>query len=415
MAVREMATEIRGDVSRDIPDLSQMPEVSVDVAGEAPDYGVKASDTFWCRQGILRRSQLRDSEDEQMIADLAISALEGKPFAFSGSSLDEYYTVGTDQFKSIEKNLAAYGATRLKSDVMGTLSVLRETIDAVDGSANAFRKIVHPEAGGNPVKTAFFAVFFAFYELCVKQKKSPGNNAKIMKALSGLQNLLDVAAGQIRTEPRQKNIDVVCGLIQKHFVDKQPPALDHGAGATLAFENAIRRSRTETAAYECKQGVLRLDDSRSEDKSVLSRIVETLCGIANIGPNEEGAIFIGVADKKADRDRIVGLDRVSPAEISSRYVVGVDRECAILKTNIDKYKRKVVDYIAGSKLSDPLKSGVLAKIDCVVYRGCSVICLWVPPQRSYSTVDDVIFTREGASTKEVKGAKQSKAVFERFE
>ena len=54
-----------------------MPAISVDVAGESPSYGVKADETFWCKQGVLRRSQLRDSEDEQMIADLAITILKG--------------------------------------------------------------------------------------------------------------------------------------------------------------------------------------------------------------------------------------------------------------------------------------------------------------------------------------------------
>jgi hypothetical protein len=49
--VREIATEIRGDVSQDSLDLSEMPAISVDVAGESPSYGVKADETFWCKQG----------------------------------------------------------------------------------------------------------------------------------------------------------------------------------------------------------------------------------------------------------------------------------------------------------------------------------------------------------------------------
>lgn len=412
--VREIATEMRGDVSQDALDLSEMPAISVDIAGESPHYGVKADDTFWCKQGVLRRSQLRDSEDEQMIADLVITILEGKPFAFNGSNLDNYYTIGADEHKEIDKKLATYGPAKLKSDLVGTLSVLRETITAVDDGNNAFRKIVHPDAGSNPVKTAFFAVFGAFFALCAVRKKSPGDAGAIMKGLADLQGKLEVAAGQMRSEPRQKNIDVALGLIQKHFVDKEPPVLDHGAGSAIPFENAIRRSRIETSAFECKQGLLRLDKTRKEDPDLVDRIIETICAIANIGPDTEGALFIGVAEKKADRDRIVEMDQVTAAQVSSRYVVGIDREVKVLNSSVEKYKRRLVDHIAKSGLSEPLKSDVLTRIDCIVYRGHSVICIWVPVQAEYSSLSDVVFVREGSATKELKGAKALEAVFKRF-
>jgi len=154
------------------------------------------------------------------------------------------------------------------------------------------------------------------------KKRSPGDPAAIMKAIADLQGKLEVAAGQMRSEPRQKNIDVTLGLIQKHFVDKEPPVLDHGAGSAIPFENAIRRSRIESSAFECKQGLLRLDDKRAPDDGLVDKIIETICGIANIGPDSSGAVFIGVADKKSDRDRIVELDKIAAAEVSSRYVVG---------------------------------------------------------------------------------------------
>jgi hypothetical protein len=302
-----------------------------------------------------------------------------------------------------------------KSDLIGTLSVLRETIATVDSGANALRKIVHPDAGANPIKTAFFAVFCAFFELCAKKKKSPGDPAAIMAALAQLQGKLEVAAGQMRSEPRQKNIDVVSGLIQKHFVDKEPPVLDHGVGSAIPFENAIRRSRVETGAFECKQGLLRLNGDRLEQPDLVSRVVETACAIANIGPDMDGGVFIGVTDTRADRDRVVELDKVVPAEISGRFVVGVDREAAIMKLSVDQYKRRIVDAISKSELSNPLKGAILARIDCIAYRGHSVICIWVPAQKTYSSVADTVFVREGSSTKQVHGHKALKAVFQRFE
>jgi predicted HTH transcriptional regulator len=157
-----------------------------------------------------------------------------------------------------------------------------------------------------------------------------------------------------------------------------------------------------------------LDEKRTVDADLVDKIIETICGIANIGPDVTGAVFIGIADKKSDRDRIVELDKIVAAEISSRYVVGVDREAAVLNVSVEKYKRDIVDKIANSGLSEPLRSAVLARIDCITYRGHSVLCIWVPSQDGYASVSDLVFVREGSSTKEVKGASALQSVFQRF-
>jgi hypothetical protein len=51
--VRLVAAELRGDVSQDVLQLSQMPEISIESDRQPHGYGVRAEDTLWCRQGIL--------------------------------------------------------------------------------------------------------------------------------------------------------------------------------------------------------------------------------------------------------------------------------------------------------------------------------------------------------------------------
>jgi hypothetical protein len=240
-----------------------MPEISVDVGGEMPAYAIKADEMFWCKQGILRRNQLRESEDEQMVADIAISVLLDTPFAFSGDNLDQAYDPTSDLGRDIGIRLGTYGATRLKHEIVSVISLMRASIESVDEGPNAFRKVVNP-GSGNPAKTPFYAVAMAYFDLCVRQRKSPADHQRIMGALTNLNERLHVAAGQIRSEPRQQNINTVKGLIQDFFEDREPPALNHGAGVAIDFENALRRSRVETAAFECKQGLLRLDGARRQ-------------------------------------------------------------------------------------------------------------------------------------------------------
>lgn len=413
--IREVASEIRGDASASSLNLADMPEISVDVAGDEPSYGVRADTTFWCKQGILRRNQLRDAEDEQLIADLVISILEDEPFGFSGSALDDYYTTGTEKFREINVALDRYGVDALKNAVVTVISVLREVIESQDSTPNALRRCIHPDAGGNPIKTGFYAIFMAFYELCIREGKSPFDNHAIMRQLSGLQARLHVAAGQIRSEPRVQNIAVTKGLIQRYFEEREPVVAQQGAGLAIRFENALRRSRVETAAYECKQGLLNLDAARGLSPRLLDNLVETACGIANLGPQSYGAIFVGVADDADAKARIEALDGIRALEVGSRFVVGVDRELPHLHQTLEAYKRQVVDHFGHSALSEPLKTALLGTIDCIEYRGKSVLCIWIPSQRQVSDVGDIVFVREGSSTQKVVGLRAINAVSARFE
>jgi len=68
--VRSLASEIRGDVSREVLPLTEMPTISIDANSIDLGYGVHAEETVWCQQGIMRISDLRDSDDEQFLADI---------------------------------------------------------------------------------------------------------------------------------------------------------------------------------------------------------------------------------------------------------------------------------------------------------------------------------------------------------
>jgi hypothetical protein len=56
--------KLRGDETRKTLHLFDMPQISIDSKQNNQGYGIQAEETLWCKQGILRISQLRDSEDE---------------------------------------------------------------------------------------------------------------------------------------------------------------------------------------------------------------------------------------------------------------------------------------------------------------------------------------------------------------
>ena len=178
-----------------------------------------------------------------------------------------------------------------------------------------------------------------FYYLLVKKQKSPVETKKIIEALKGHQKEMTLNKHYTTSENRNKDIDKTTGLIQKYFAHKEPSVLKHGPGLAIDFENSLRRSRIETPRYEFKQGLLELVDDSTVSYELLDRIVNTICGIANLGPDSEGFIYIGVADKKTDAERVKKIYATDYIEISDHYVVGIEQSqknefnCSILFRN----------------------------------------------------------------------------------
>ena len=404
MTIRELASEIRGDSSRDRLFLSEMPEISIDSARTDLGYALKAEDIFWCRQGILWNKHLRDSEDEEMLADICSSVVLGEPIARSKELFDRIYDENDSEYERVRREFNSYGRDRLIEEVKVTLSVLREVVDGHSKEPNALRAVVNPKSA-NPIKGSFYAIFMAFHSLVIVKEKTPDNYHNIMNALSGLHKKMISSAKFSTTADRTKNIDTTTGLIQRFFVKKDPPMLRHGAGLALDLENSLRRSRIETSRYECKQGFVDLSTNRQFDEKLPKKIIETICGIANVGPDLDGFIFIGVADDEADSNRIAKLDGIEPVKVSTRFVVGLERERKILGYDEEQYLEKIMAYVRKSELSEPLKSQVLSQTDYVEYKGLSVLRLRIPSQSELSFVEDDVFIRENSSTVVATGKK----------
>lgn len=404
MLVRELASEIRGDSSMERLPLSGMPEISIDSARTDMGYALKAEDIFWCKQGVLWTKQLRDSEDEEMIADICASIVLGEPIARSKEYFDKIYDENDPEYERLRREFYRYGKERLSEEVKVTLSVLKEVVEGFSSDTNALRTVVNPGAR-NPIKSSFFAIFMAFHKLVIVEEKTPDKYDKIMAALHGLQKAMISSAKFSTTDDRTKNVDKTTGLIQRYFVKKDPPMLRHGAGLALDMENSLRRSKLETSRYECKQGFVDLSPARKFDSHLLEKIIETICGIANVGPDSDGFIFIGVADKKTDAERVKEIDGITPITVGARYVVGLEREMRVLSMGQEQYLEKIMGFFRKSDLSEPLRSQVLSQSDYVDYKGMSVLRIRVPAQKQISFVGERVFIRENSSTIEATGKK----------
>ena len=392
--IRKISSEIRGDSSKDVLNLAEMPEISIDSTREKIGYGLVAEDIFWCKNGVIWKRQLRDSEDEEMILDLVASILQDQPLAKSRDLFNKIYSRKTDEHKTLNAELIKYGIDRLTHEIKVTFSIIESVFEEQD---TTIINTVNPKSR-NPVKESFFSIFMSFFYLVVNDEKSPAENDKIVQALKGLQKKMTKTANYAVSSDRQNNINLTTGLIQNYFVKKDPPVLRHGAGLALDFENSIRRAKIESNRYECKQGIFDLSEKRKINSKLYSEIIATLCGIANVGPDSDGFLFIGVADKFADAERIECLDKTDYKTINERYIVGIDRELKLLGGNYDDYINKLLGKISASDLTDPLKSQILSQLDVIDYKSLTIIRIRVPAQSALSFVGSNSYIRENSQT-----------------
>jgi hypothetical protein len=401
--VRELAAELRGDVSKERLALHEMPEISIETIKNPHGYKLKAEDIFWCKQGILRTGDLRDSDDEEMLIDVCSSILNGVPVDGTRVYRDNLYASSHDTAIDINKKLIAYGQDKIASEVKIAFSALRSVVEESSEAANHFRTTVYPNPTSNAQKSPFFAVFMAFFDLIIKEGMYPDDSKKIMSCLDDLTQKITVGQKQTKAADRISNVNQAKGLIRDHFIKKDVGAFSHGPGLLLDFENSIARSRTETSRYEFKQGILRLDDKRDIDPKILDTILETVCGISNIGPEADGYLYVGIADRDDHADRIEKLDSVSPISVRHVKIVGVDREAKILGIEMDAYQKKFEDFIKASSLTDPLKTTLMTSIDIITYKGMEVMRIRVPRQKSLSFVGEDAYYRTGSATHKATG------------
>lgn len=399
--VRDLSSAIRGDVSQETLVLANMPEISIDLPMAKHGYQVSASDVFWVRHGILRSTQLRDAMDEQCVADIAASVVGGTIIARSKDALDEIYNQGSSESDRIDAALTSYGPEKFATELKYLVGEIQAICEKPD-PATKLRSLLFERATTNPFPALFTVIVIALHELLIGDDMQIADYDAASKALTDLDKRIDTSRGSTTPAERRQNVNTIKGLVAPHLVAAEGRALYDDQSVT-DIDGAIRRADIEAPHYELKQGILRLGPNQEIDPRMLEKIVETVCAIANNGPDRSGVLLLGVADKEKDGDRIAELYGITPRMVGRKAVVGVRREADLLGESMEGYFGRIKTTIANSELSEPLKSGVLASLNFNDYFGMGILIVNVPAQKQVATVGERVFARQGDSTREVTG------------
>ena len=408
--IRTLASEIRGDASKEILHLFEMPEISIDSKQSSFGYGITAEDTFWCKHGVLRISDLRESEDEQFIADIVLSILLEEPFPANKKEFDNYYGIGyKDKSSEIETKLNAIGYDNLMTEIK---LVFSELINFADNhlAGNRLKNILNLNAKGNPVKEAFYTLFMAFHNLIIKQNKQPFDFKKIKEAVTDLHRKLPKGKGNYTTTVgRQENIKICKALIEEHFKDSKS-TFRSSSTFTVDFQVFLMKSKVESAVYDFKQGLYTLNPKERtfKEKTFQDKILKNIAALANLGLNKKGFLFLGVTDNEKDTLQVEKLDNlINVPRYNGFGIVGLEREAKLKGVSLDDYISFITSKISTSDLPSELKSRISKAITPINYNGMTVLMIEVECGTEPVYFNDKMYERDGANCKEVIGARQA--------
>ncbi|MEJ7570217.1 MAG: DUF262 domain-containing protein [Gaiellaceae bacterium] len=417
--VRRVASKVRGDTSPgDIVPLRAMGRLSI--SNRELEYGVQVDEIFWVREGILRREDVRESIDEQVLLDLVVDCVSD-PLPTTGSrQRDEYYSYTdfgdadepTPLARELNLKIEAYGIERLERDVLRVYDELRSVLREAD---ERFSRLIGLGGGGRAPRY-FHAVFIPIFELVIRGGMRAKSYAAVAETLRNITTgPLNVpgGGGDWAKEVKRTTFDAVKGVLTGSF-EPAPDGEDLGRfGRATEFETLLGNALVEQQLFDCKQGFLSLGSSRVFDEESFEKICRTLTAMANGGPGHVGYVVVGVADDVADAQRVVELDTVTPIVYRGFHVVGIEREASLRSDTLNDYWSWVMQRLR-TGLPGPFGPSVTAESRFVGYIDKAVLLLKAHGGQAPVFFGDELYERSGSDTVRVDTAEYMR-VFSRFQ
>ncbi|KIQ35318.1 hypothetical protein RT97_05280 [Variovorax paradoxus] len=412
-AVRYIASKVRGDVSAsdELP-LNEMKKISI-TNRELP-YGIDVDEVFWIKQGVLTKEQVRESRDEEIIADiLAFMLLEPKPPSRS-EVLDDFF--GYSEGESQQQRHAQIELATQKITTEVATADFQRVLDQLKITLNrSGRTLGQLLLGDQPPRAPryFQVVFLALHKLMVVQNQEVVDQDQLVKLLDGSGKQIQVPeGGRWGAEDRANLVNGAAGVYGPAFGPAK--AYDPAQVRWITqMENILTQSYTEQAAYDFKQGFLRLDGKHTFDEDSFDKILKTLAGIANIRKGVRGYVLVGVADTGADAARVTQLYGVDAKPFERFFITGVEHEAKALGRSLDDLFMELTSRIKRSALSEPLRDYVARNVKSVRYYDKTVFVFEAQAQEEPSNFNNVFYVRHGNQLAEVPAAQYGE-LFKRF-
>jgi hypothetical protein len=397
--VRNVSSQIRSDVSHgDILNLKQMREISITNTGLS--YGINVDEIFWVSNYIITKEMVRESRDEEIVADL-LSAIAFQDIpATSSSILDEYYGLRTGE-RSEELDIAIRKVTieKLEEQFISVYDTIRQILTYAKRN---FRDLIFNSSPTTQRLPRYFQiVFLAIHKLMFKENKEVNSFPELIEKLNGISSQINITeGGNWSARNRADNTNAIAGIIGSSFRNKPH---DPAASKWLTeFESLLMQSKTEQTMYDFKTGFTILDNSKKFSQESFSKVIQTLTAIANNSPSSVGYVCIGVTDKKKDADRVKEVYGVESIKYRPFFICGIEHEIPSIAKDLDDFYRQIIQKIKSQPISEDAKDYISKNIRIINYFEKDVVVFKIESLSTPLIYDQKYFVRHGANIEEVK-------------
>lgn len=413
--VRKLSSNIRGDSSAsDILDLNSMKNISI--TNRHLKYGIAVEDIFWVKNNIISKDDLRQSKDEEVIADIVSWVAFDKGLRSSSEILNQLYGFG---IKKDDSTLASQIEMQIQkineeSVILNIQYVFDTIIELISESGKTFNSLLFQNQQAK-IGRYFQIVFLAMYKLLVDENLEICSKKDLISHLNKAGDkviTLSAGGGNWSQKEKQTQINALSGVIKNCFIasNQNDPARNQWI---TRFENILMQSSTEQTLYDFKVGFHNLEKEAEFGGKLFSKVIRTLTAMANTLPNATGYCIIGVSDTRISANKHKEIYGVEYISYSNFFVNGVDKEAEIYHQDIDKYFTKLSQRIKMEPISDRDKDNISRNISVVKYYDKTVIIFKIETGDKPSIYDGKYFVRNGSNNEEILPANFTD-LFKRF-
>ncbi len=414
--VREVSCFVRGDESvRSLIPLANMPAISIST--DRDGQGIYIDDVFWIRHKIPERDQVRESRDEEIVADLLASMVLDSMPRYASETLDEYYGLREKDSRESRKDRIELALQREDPEaIKDRFAYVHGEIEAVlDAAGKNFSQLVF-RSPRQRVPRYYSTIFLAMYDLLIRKNRIISDYTRFAKALEGIADrTMNIAAGggTWSAENKRDNIDAVAGIVRRHTSPNRAPRDASLEANEAKIARLLNAAAAEHSLFELKKGIHRLDATEKLDNEALERIFKIVTAIANDSPDTTGYILLGVADTHRAAERIKELHGTEYIKYGNYYVTGVEHEFRHHGGDIDGYQSFFLNKCKASDLDIDLRSQLLRDLRPVKFHGHTIILMTVRSLTHPVSYKEKWYERQGSDLTDVP-AREVSRLFARF-
>ena len=397
--VSDLACYIRGDISSPVLPLHKMANISIANRQNYTGNEIIAEDVFWCANGIIHFRKLKNSGDEEVIADILSGMILESPMGVGKTNLDKLYDEENQDFKDIDAKIALKSEQFYLDKFKECFADVEKLISYSDAENNKFRDHVYKGKTSNEQTQIFYAMFLAIFYIKYSDQKIISDYESAWKALRDVSPRIRVGQQAQNPEIRKQNIDTFKGLIGD-FCIARPKEYQSAVSSQQELKNILSASRVEQEMTEYKQGFVNIK-TKEWEKGFDTKIPKILCALANSNPSNQSYLVFGVCDGAEDKKRIEEAFEIGTYEYHGWHICGVDKDVQAMGVSIDDLFVKIRKLIDGSSLSDDIKKGAVSGLRVFDYLDRLVFIINVPPQDGLSFYGDDCYVRSGNDLKKL--------------